>query len=165
MPRTCTICKHPEREAIDRALIDGGAFRNIAQRFRVSATALFRHKADHLPATMLKAAEAEDVAHALDVVKQLKAINQAAQAILADARKAGDGELALKAIDRIQKQIELQAKLLGELSDAPQVNVTLSPEWLSVRQVLVTTLAPYLDARAALAGALVRLESGDGHRR
>lgn len=163
MPRTCTICNHREREAIDKALVDGGAFRNIAQHFAVSATALFRHKAEHLPATMVKAAEAEDVAHAIDVVRQLRDINKAALAVLTDARKDRDGELSLKAIDRIQRQIELQAKLLGELSDAPQVNVLVAPEWLTIRSTLVSVLAPFPEARAALSGALLKLEATSGH--
>lgn len=138
----------------------GETFRHIAPRFGNSTRALQRHKADHLPAALVKAAEAEDVAHALDVVKQLKVINGAAVAILADARRAGRPETALRAIDRIQKQIELQAKLLGELDERPQINVLVSPEWIALRSHLVGALIPFPDARAALARTLLQLEAG-----
>src|SRR5437588_12230338 len=109
MPRTCTVCTSSHREVIDKTLVLGeGAFRTIADRFGLSATALKRHKAEHLPTTMAKAQESEDVAHAIDVVKQLKAINGASLQILHEARQAGNGELVLKAVDRVLRQVELQ---------------------------------------------------------
>lgn len=49
MPRTCTICRHPQHEAVDKALVAGEPFRNIALRFGTSSTALYRHKGEHLP--------------------------------------------------------------------------------------------------------------------
>jgi hypothetical protein len=52
----------------------------------------------------------------------------------------------------------LQAKLLGELSDAPQVNVVLMPEWLALRGAILAALAPYSEARAAVATQILRLE-------
>ena len=154
MPRTCTICLHPERGAIDKALVDNVSFRDIAGRYTVSRSALERHKREHLSQTMVQAAEAEDVAHAIDIVKQLKAINGCALAILSEARKAKDHDIALKAIDRIQKQIELQAKMLGELDERPQVNITLSAEWVSLRAVILTAVDPYPEARRAITEAL-----------
>ena len=120
MPRICTVCTYLQRVAVDTALVRGeGAFRTIADRFGLSATALKRHKAKHLPMTLVKAQESEDVAHAIDVVRQLKAINGASLQILNEARQTGNGELVLKAVDRVQRQIELRAKLLGELDDRP----------------------------------------------
>jgi len=44
MPRPCSICTHPKREAIETALSEGGSFRNVAARFGTSATALHRHR-------------------------------------------------------------------------------------------------------------------------
>jgi len=155
MTRVCTICSHPQRAAIDKALVTGGAtFRNIAQRWGLSTTAVFRHRAEHLPAALLKAQEAEEVRQALDVIVQLKFINGAALTVLRDARASGEGELVLKAVDRVMKQIELQAKLLGDLDDRPVVNVLVSPEWVQLRAQLVHALAPYPDARQAVAEQL-----------
>ena len=106
MPRTCTICTHPEVHAIDGALVAGQSFRNIAEQYGTSATALFRHKSDHLPAVIVKGQAVREEAHALDVVKQLRDINAATLAILEDARDTHQSALALKAVDRVQKQIE-----------------------------------------------------------
>lgn len=160
MPRTCTVCTHSDRAAIDSALLAGTALRDIARRHAVSKDALFRHRDTHLPAVMVQAAAETDVRHALDVVAQLKAINAAAMTVLRDARNVKDGDLALKAIDRIYRQIELQAKLLGELDERPTINVLVSPEWLQVRAVLLEALAPYPEAVAAVSGRLVALEAG-----
>jgi uncharacterized protein YerC len=46
MPRTCTICIHPARAAIDKALVDGQPYRYIAQHFGTSVAALQRHNDD-----------------------------------------------------------------------------------------------------------------------
>jgi hypothetical protein len=112
-----------------------------------------------LPARVVKAQEAEDVKEALDVVQQLRAINGATLQILQQARAVGDGGLALRAIDRIQRQIELQARLLGELDDRPTVNILITPEWGLVRQALLVALDPFPAARIAVAGALSQLEA------
>jgi hypothetical protein len=142
--------------------VAGESLGKIATEYHVIDESLRRHRDSHLPARMVKAAEVEDVRQALDVVAQLKAINSASLQVLADARRAGDGELALKAVDRVHRQIELQAKLLGELDDRPVVNVLLAPEWLQLRGALLSALTPYADARMAVAGALASLEASGG---
>lgn len=111
----------------------------------------------------MKAAEREEVRQALDVVTQLKAINGTCLRVLNDAVQAGDPETVLKAVDRIHRQIELQAKLLGELDERPVINVLMQPEWLQVRAVLLAALAAFPQAREAAAAALVPLE-GNGAR-
>ena len=154
MPRTCTICTHLEVHAIDGALVAGQSFRNIAEQYGKSATALFRHKSDHLPAVLVTGQAVREEAHALDVVKQLRDINAATLAILEDARDTHQSALALKAVDRVQKQIELQAKLLGELQDGQTVNVLVAPEWVSLRATILVALVPFPDAREAVVEAL-----------
>lgn len=44
MMRTCSICTHEERDAIEKALLAGDSLRRIAERFGTSSTALHRHK-------------------------------------------------------------------------------------------------------------------------
>ena len=154
MPRTCTICTHSELEAIDGALVAGVPFRRIAARFSLSEASARRHKSDHLPAVLVTGQAVREEAHALDVVKQLRDINAATLAILEDARDTHQSALALKAVDRVQKQIELQAKLLGELQDGQTVNVLVAPEWVSLRATILVALVPFPDAREAVVEAL-----------
>ena len=60
MPRHCSICTHPQRQAIDDALTSREAFRNIAPRFRTSVTALHRHKHEHLSIALTQAQQPQD---------------------------------------------------------------------------------------------------------
>ena len=154
MPRRCTICTHPERHAIHKALVGGGTFRNIAGRFRISTTALFRHKRDHLPVHLAKAREAEEIDEAIDVIQQLKAINAACLEVLTKARASNNDSTLLRAVDRIQRQIELQARLLGELQEGRAVNIVVLPEWQRMRTTIITAVDPYPDAREAVVRAL-----------
>jgi len=55
----------------------------------------------------------------IDAVQQLIAINSETLTILEEAKAAGDLKTALKAIERIEKQLELQAKLLGDIKEGP----------------------------------------------
>jgi len=84
----------------------------------------------------------------------LKFVNGAALSVLRDARAAGEGELVLRAVDRVMKQVELQAKLLGDLDERPVVNVLVTPEWVALRAQILAALDPYPEARFAVAGAL-----------
>lgn len=153
MPRTCTVCTHPERPEIDRALLSGEPYRNIAQRFGTSPTALYRHK-EHLPNELVKAKEAEEVADADNLLEQVKSLQTRAISILDRADVAGDLRTALSAIREARGNLELLAKLLGELQQEGTVNVTVSPEWLTLRAVLITALQPYPDAARAVSRAL-----------
>jgi hypothetical protein len=91
-------------------------------------------------------------------------------AVLNDARRAGQPDLVLRAADRVQRQLELQAKLLGELDDRPRIDIMLTPEWLSARAALLAALQPYPEARVAVAQRLLSLEAASstgvptGHR-
>ena len=48
MPRTCTVCVHPQRAAIDEALVAGQPYRSVAEHFGASAPAVLRHKESHI---------------------------------------------------------------------------------------------------------------------
>ncbi len=101
-------------------------------------------------------------AKTLDVLGQLRAINATTLKILhhcqADPKKWG---LALHAIDRVHRQIELQAKLLGDLNEH-QVNVVLPAPWPEIQQVIIQALRPYPDAAQAVSAALISLDGGSG---
>jgi hypothetical protein len=178
--RTCTVRTHPQRAASDKALVAGQQYRYIATHFGTSVAALQRHKEDHLRDLLAQAKqrqaahevalgkavqeqEAAKVEQAIDIVKQLKAINAASVAILHEARQTGNQETALRAIDRVLRQIEFQARLLGQLDERPTLNVLLAPEWVSIRGTVLSALGPFPEARAAVAQQLVALEGSNGH--
>jgi hypothetical protein len=154
MPRVCTICTHDQRSAIDEALVGGESFRYVAERFGTSATALHRHKAEHIPPALSKAQEAQATAQADDLLAQIKGLRSKAVGLLLAAEKAGDIRTALLGVREARACLELLAEMEGELNRRPQVNILVLPEWERIRVTMLQALAPYPEARAAVAAAL-----------
>jgi hypothetical protein len=121
---------------------------------------LGRHKANHLPAKLVMAEKAKEVAQADSLLEQVRDLQGRALAILDQAEMSGDLRTALGAIREARGNLELLAKLLGELDDRPQVNVLISPEWLELRAVIVGALEPYTDARGAVLRAIEGASNG-----
>ena len=74
--------------------------------------------------------------------------------ILEKAKEAEDLSTALNAIRVTQGTVELLGKLAGQLRDAPTINFVLSAEWQFVQANILAALAPYPEARLAVAHAL-----------
>ena len=162
MPRTCTICTHPEREDINRALVANEPLRDIAGRFGTSKSSLERHKDEHLPALMVKLQEAKEMALADDLLGQVKQLRDKAIALLEAAEGAGDLRTALLGIREARACVELLAEMEGELNRRPTFNLYLSAEWVEVRALLMTALSDFPEARAAAAMALQGVRDGNG---
>ena len=157
MPRSCTICEHPDREAIDRQLVGDSSNLSISSLFGVSESAVRRHKANHLPAKLVMAQAAEEIAQAEDLLDQVRDLHARTLAILQAAESTSQHRMALSAIREARSNLELLAKLLGELDERPQVNILISP---TVQTAIVTALGPYPEAKLAVAHALGELEDG-----
>jgi hypothetical protein len=160
MPRSCTVCEHSKRGEIDRALVGDSSNLSVSSLFGVSESAVRRHKANHLPAKLVMAQAAEEVAQADSLLDQVRDLQSRAYGILDKAEAADDLRTALGAIREARGNLELLAKLLGELDERPQVNILVSPEWLSLRTKLLYSLNPYPEARGSVVRALEG--SGDG---
>jgi len=158
---TCTICIHPNRAEIETAIASGTSMRSIALQFGTSHMSISRHASNHISGLIQQSQVAKDEARGLDVVRQLVYINSVTVDILKEARANKKNGMALFAVDRIIKQLELQAKLLGDI-DKPQINIYVSPEWRGIRDRIVLALVPYPDARFAVAQELAQLE-GDNN--
>ncbi len=172
MPRVCTICTHPEHDAIDAALVGEVANRRIAAQYAVSEQAVRRHREDHLPSVMVKSEQAKEVTRADDLIGHLKEITarterlyQIADGIIGKAAKTEDWRTALMAVreasnanKEARANLELLGELLGELNRNPTVNILVAPEFVRIQTVLLHALAPYPEARVAVAQALVEVE-------
>lgn len=154
MPRQCTVCQHNEREAINRELAGNTAIPALAAKYRVSEDALLRHKANHLPRALAKAHEAEEVAHADDLLQQVRQLRGKAVSLLLKAEAAGDYRTALAGIREARSCLELLLEVEGELNRAPVVNLTLSVEWQQTRQIILHALSGHPEAKQAVVLAL-----------
>ena len=133
---------------------------SVSSLFAVSEQALRRHKANHLPAKLVMAQAAEEVAQADDLLGQMQDLQARTLAILEAAEESRQHRTALSAIREARSNLELLARLLGELDDRPQVNVLISPEWLELRAVIVGALEPHPDARGAVLRAIEGTSNG-----
>ena len=160
MPRSCTICEHPDRESIDKALVGDASNRSVASLYDVSEAAVRRHKSNHLPAKLVLAQQAEEAAEAGELLDQVQDLQARTLAILEAAEETSQHRTALAAIREARSNLELLAKLLGELDDRPQINVLVSSEWLELRAVIVGALQPHSEARGAVLAAIEGISNG-----
>ena len=124
MPRRCSICDHPQRQTIDQRLAESAPWAELVSVFTVSDSSLRRHKEKHLPRAMVLATDAVELTNADTLVTKVNALEVDAHRIGADAEKAGDVITALASVCQLVKIVELEARLLGELSSARvQVNM------------------------------------------
>ena len=101
----------------------GQPLRDIAGRFGTSRSALLRHRKADIPATLAKAKQAADDVQGETLFEQVKGLAAEAKAILEEARASNNHSVALQAIGRAEKLLELEARLLGELNQDTRVAV------------------------------------------
>lgn len=119
MSRTCATCIHPEHEAIDKTLLAGQPYRSVARQYEASPPSVYRHQQEHLPAAMVKAVEAAEVAHGGSLLEQLEGLQVKALGILTKAEQAGDLRTALMAVREVRGTLEVVDKITGELVTRP----------------------------------------------
>lgn len=140
MPRVCSICVHRRRDEIDSALLTGEPLRDIAGRVPVAKSALHRHKG-HLPATLVKARQAQEMARADGLAAELGTLASEARRLQAAAEAAGDLRTAIAALRELTRLIELRARVAGELKDS-QINIlNVSLDEATARRMAETYLA------------------------
>lgn len=155
--RPCTICQHPERDEINSLLASTDAnFAAISRNFAgITDDALKRHKELHIPELLSKSNDIKEIVNADSLLLKLQEEAVFVREMRDSAKAGGDIELALKAVDRALKCIELYAKVQGLIQEHPTVvNITLNAEWISLRTTIITALEPFPDARRAVIDAL-----------
>ena len=186
----CTVCTHPERAAIDRALAAGHeSERSAAKRWELSDSSVRRHKMKHIRSaveTAKRAARVEEAKAGAGTIDQVRGLVARLLALLEVAEgkaPAAVGSKPGKAADEAPRVVDLkaaaslaraalsglevQAKILGEIRP-PETTVQLlfdqrgqpRPEWLAIEGAILSALRPYPEAADAVARALAGL--GDG---
>ena len=158
----CSVCRHPDRETLDRELAGGLTLRDTADKYGLSKDSVGRHKRNHLSKALKAVQERREMAGAQKAVDRAEELYVKAKGILERAEEMEDGVLGLAAIKELRSTVELLAKLTGELDERPQVNVlnvSSSPEWLAIQQAMLEALTPFPEARIAVAGTLDELEA------
>jgi hypothetical protein len=111
--KTCTVCQHPEIRAITGDLAARVPLRTIEGRYPgLSRSALDRH-VQHVPKAVRLISDAAAIA--APVLGEMRKLNARALRILADVEETKDHATALTAIRECRRNLELIAKLTGEL--------------------------------------------------
>ena len=113
MAMTCKVCRHKEKEAIDRLIVNGEPLRSIARQYGVSGASLGRHKEKCL-VEKLKAVKQQENLNSEKLIRQIEHLQTKALNILAIAEKCGDLRTALQAIREARGNLELANKLMIE---------------------------------------------------
>jgi hypothetical protein len=128
MPQVCTICRHPQRLEIEQALVNRNTYRHIAKHFKVSTTALVRHR-DHIAGVIAQQTAERETTRSRTLLEDIRTgegraerLYQQAEEILAGALKDNDRRSALQAIraavdvmTEARSYLELRGELTNEL--------------------------------------------------
>jgi hypothetical protein len=111
--RRCTVCDHPERDKIDRQLINGEVFQTIADNSRLSATALKNHKAKHIPVSLVQAHREEEASWAGKILADIAELRQLTRRLLEEAITARDRRIYPQFLRELREQIKLLVDVHG----------------------------------------------------
>lgn len=158
--RACSVCEHPDRDAIDEAIATGAlSNRAISNRFGPSASAVGRHGRAHV-SPAIEAVVVEREAERLGgLVERIEALIGRVEKLIADAEAGRKPGQVLAGVAEARRLLELLGKATGELKETPAlaINVLASPEFIQAQRAIVEALAPYPDARIAVSEALQAL--------
>lgn len=165
----CTVCTHPQRREVERAIVTG-SFRTVAARFDVSTGALQRHKTNcQRNAVLARQERMADDRSGEATIETVAALVRRAQELISVAEvRAADGKLtratdvksAVAALGGAVKALQLQAQLRGEIKTGGDVNVLVDQrgkpreEWSELTSAIFAALRPYPEAARAVAAAL-----------
>ena len=170
-PKSCVICEHPQRTAIDRAIMAGDPLRDIATMFKTSKDAVHRHKnvcmkrgVPALTASVVVPAYQTPTEAAI-VSQNVRSVTMRAgqlvdkmEALAQRFEETGDNHGILKAAKEIREGLRLLAQLSGELGPNSQVNVQVNniPSLRDSREypVLIAVLSHHPEIYSELTKAL-----------
>jgi hypothetical protein len=165
MSRVCTVCSHEDRFDIDTILVDRSAsYRDIAERFALSKTAVSRHvTGGHISELLSLAADAERSAQADTLLDRIEDLQARTLAILEASEETREHGTALSAIREARRNLELIGEVTKELNRTPTLNLHLNAEWIELRTAIVEALEPHLEARESVLRAIERAGNDRGH--
>lgn len=165
--KTCKTCQHPERDQIEadwlfQRLTRGAKSRGEADgfwdKYNIHSQSIRTHMEKHVPMddlNLIYAAEREKAAKGLiesdrtDVVTTLHKLSAEAESFLTQAKDDKDLRGGLAAVAELRRQIELTARLLGQLGENNSTLILAKhPEFIKVRTIILEVLEEHPQAKA-----------------
>lgn len=156
MPMPCKLCHYEDRATIERQVSLGMSYREAGRIVGCSHVAIERHFTNHVVPELRKELETRDPANMIEVVDELVDAHKTTLELIGEARLAGDIKTCFTGQQTQLKQLEFFAKLTGQTAERAEINLYMSPEFMQLQQLVVTSLADYPEARLRLGEALAR---------
>ncbi len=165
MGMPCVSCTHSNRAGIDSALVAGRTLDSVGKEFGLNVKAVGRHRRAHLsPALVAVSAEARLNA-GRTTLHRVEDLAARVERVMAKAEAEGREHTFLQSARELRASVELLAKLTGELrpegTTVQVLNVTQDESWVRLRSAILVALAPYPEARLAVAEAVRDTQGGE----
>jgi len=152
--RECQVCKHPDRDEIDLALVWGDSLRVIAKRYGVSKDSLHRHALNHVPESLRQAQDIREVARGDKLLERVEKLLSEAESLLQYGKDEQHAKAWADGLRECRACLELLARVTGKLDERPVINVLALPEWTALRSAILEALTPYPEGRQAVLEAI-----------
>jgi hypothetical protein len=169
----CQGCNHLERMRIEPLLAAGASIKGTARKFEIDYHALRRHWINHVSVEARTAYIAgagatkdqleEIVAdESLALIDHYRIVRSALYKGFGAASELGDGNSLALLAGRLHENLRDSGRLTGELQRGPllniQNNVLVNSDYTKAITRIVSAVAPYPEARAAVVAALRDLD-------
>jgi len=159
MTRTCNVCSHSDRDAIERDLLNHMSYRTLASSYvELSKDSAHKHATNCIPKLLAKARDAQDLTRADALLWDLALIRTSAIRALEGAESAGDNLTMLRAIREVRENLRVMGEMRGVLDAQGSQRALISPVALSL---IVQVLAPHPEIAQDVVDALEPLEELD----
>ena len=124
MGRKCSICINKQRAEIEEDILDSVPYRDIATKYGVNRMSVQRHAQNgHIEQAIVEAHELKDIVHGKELLDKILYLQQEALTVLQKAKNCEDNILALNAISKAARLLEIQGKIAGLIQQGTQVNI------------------------------------------
>src|ERR1035437_1423745 len=171
----CTLCKHPDRVLIEQTRVAGASLDSIAAKFGVSRDIIHRHmhrhvsedlRSQYLAGVPLKQLAQRATAEGMSVLEYLSLIRSTLMNEFQLAANVHDRHATSALAGRLNETLREIGRITGEIMRSPAVmnvsnsiNITNSPVFIDLQQMLIRRLAGHPQALAAVVDGLRELES------
>jgi hypothetical protein len=170
----CSICTHPDRAMVEQTRIAGASLDTIAAKYGVSRDAIWRHmskhvsedlRAEYLAGIPLKELAEKAASEGVSVLQHFAIIRATLMTQFQLAASVNDKNATAILAGRLTEVLREIGRITGEMGALAANSITInnttvlnSPVFATLQANLLTALAPFPEARAAVVQALRQMD-------
>lgn len=142
----CVVCPSRFRQDIERGLVANIPFAELEHRYRVTEEGITRHATECIPELLERAKVLSTAKTATEGIAELFA---EVRELLNEAKAVREYGAWASALGRLERALNLLAKLTGETRVTDEDLIMRSPVWAALMAALMRALRSYPEAAAA----------------